>query len=89
MYFPGSKLYTDAIKAGVKLPTNWEAYSYYSKESAPLDTKYVSGEEVRKFRDEAFIKYYDRKEYKDMIFDRYGQIGIDAVNTMLSVKLNR
>lgn len=89
IYFPGSKLYSDAIKAGIKLPTNWEAYSYYSKESLPLNTKHLSGEEVRKFRDEAFIKYYNRPEYKEMILNKYGQDAIDSVNNMLATKLNR
>lgn len=90
MPFPGSKLYTKFVEMNnVNLPKSWEGYSYYSKESSPMNTRYISGEEVRIFRDAAFISYLDRQEYKDVLFNKYGQCAVDEIDNMLSLKINR
>jgi radical SAM superfamily enzyme YgiQ (UPF0313 family) len=87
--FPGSKLYDECIKNGVKLPESWSGYSYYGKDAQPLDTKYVSGKDVLKFRDEAFIKYFDRYEYRTLILDKFGCNAVCEINDMLDVELKR
>jgi radical SAM superfamily enzyme YgiQ (UPF0313 family) len=72
MAYPGSKLYTEAIEKGQKLPPTWLAYSQHAYETFPLNTKHVDNATVLKFRDEAFIKYFSGSKYLNMIKEKFG-----------------
>jgi len=87
--FPGSSLFTEAYNSGVELPPTYSGYSYYSKDSFPNPTDSLTREEILKFRDDAFIKYYNRKEWFDKIRNKFGQETVDIYKDLLKVKLVR
>jgi hypothetical protein len=72
MAYPGSKLYDIALREKWTLPAVWHGYSQHSYETLPLPTKYISAQEVLKFRDEAFHKYYENNKYLMMIENKFG-----------------
>ena len=53
MALPGSFLYKDALEKGIKLPENYEGYSFHSYETLPLPTEKLSAKEIITLRDEA------------------------------------
>ena len=61
----------------------------YSKDSYPNPTDSLTREEILKFRDDAFIKYYNRKEWFDKIRNKFGQETVDIYKDLLKVKLVR
>ena len=87
--FPGSSLFTEAYNSGVELPPTYSGYSYYSKDSFPNPTDSLTREEILKFRDDAFIKYFNRKEWFDKIKQKFGQETVDIYKDLLKVKLVR
>jgi len=89
MAYPGSELYRDSLEKGLKLPDNWHDYSQYSAGTIPLPTKYLSPEEVLRFRDNAFNEYLERPEYLSMIKEKFGQKVVDHIKGMLKHKLYR
>lgn len=89
MAYPGSKLYDEASKKEGSLPESWEGFSQHSYETKPLPTNYLSAREVLKFRDEAFIKYFTHKQYKDYIRNKFGNKVERHIENMLQVTLKR
>ena len=89
MIFPGSPLFTELYSKGFELPPTYSGYSYYSKDSYPNPTDSLTREEILKFRDDAFIKYYNRKEWFDKIRNKFGQETVDIYENLLKVKLVR
>ncbi|HAM38788.1 MAG TPA: B12-binding domain-containing radical SAM protein [Elusimicrobia bacterium] len=89
MAFPGSKLYDIAVSEGWELPKNWDGFSYYSYESLPLRTKYIGSREVLKFRDDAFIKYFENPKYLNMIEKKFGITVKEHVQKMTKTNLKR
>lgn len=72
MAYPGSQLYSIAVKEGWPFPEKWSGYSQHSVDTLPLPTKYLSGSEVLRFRDHAFQVYFDSPKYLDMITRKFG-----------------
>ncbi|MCM8821158.1 MAG: B12-binding domain-containing radical SAM protein, partial [Candidatus Omnitrophica bacterium] len=89
MAYPGSNLYYEAIKKGIKLPYRWDGYAQLSSETLPMPTKYLKGEEVLKFRDEAFVRYFSREEYLNMINKKFGNKVVQHIKQMLENKIER
>jgi len=89
MAYPGSELYNWAIKEKIKLPDDWSGFAQLSEETLPLPTKYLSGEEVLKFRDNAFIEYYSNPEYLEMIKNKFGEKVVQHIKEMLKVRIKR
>jgi radical SAM superfamily enzyme YgiQ (UPF0313 family) len=89
MAYPGSKLYDIAIKNKWQLPEKWSGFSQHSYDCLPLPTKYLTVEEVLKFRDDAFQKYFVNPEYLDMIKQKFGERILNHIKEMSSKKLNR
>ena len=89
MALPGSQLYKDAIDKGVKLPDNYEGYSFHSFETIPLPTKSLTAEEVITLRDEAFTKYHTYKPFLKLIESKFGKIAADNILQMTKIKLKR
>ena len=58
MAYPGSELYDNAVREGLRLPEHWHGYGQYSEENIPLLTKYITAAEVLRFRDNAFKNYF-------------------------------
>jgi len=72
MGWPGSKLYEESVRAGVRLPQNWSGYAQLSEDTLPLPTKYLSAEEVLRFRDNAFVEYFSNPRYLEMMEQKFG-----------------
>jgi len=87
--YPGSKLYQEAIRQGVKLPETWADYSQYSEGFLPLPTKYLSAYDVLDFRDNAFSHYFTRPKYLEAIETKFGKGAVGHIKTMLEHKLKR
>jgi anaerobic magnesium-protoporphyrin IX monomethyl ester cyclase len=89
MQYPGSDLYSRAVRDGSPLPPEWVNYTQLGEDAMAMPTKYVSGEEVLRFRDDAFTRYYSRKEFHDHIRSRLGDAAVDHIKSTLKVKLKR
>jgi radical SAM superfamily enzyme YgiQ (UPF0313 family) len=83
MAYPGSALYDAAIREGRPLPAGWEGYYQYSPLSRPMSTRHVAGAEVLAFRNRAFMEYFERAAYLEMIRERFGERAADDVRAML------
>ena len=85
MPYPGSKLYEQAVK----VPDSWAGYAQLSEDTQPMDTRYLSGDAILKFRDKAFIEYFSRPEYQSMMAQTFGPTVIDKIDEMLKFKVIR
>lgn len=84
---PGAPMYNDFTED--QLPKDWNAYSQYSYEAQPLDTKYISGKEVLKFRDHAFQTYFRSQKYLDLVKNKFGKKCYDHMLIQPKVPLKR
>jgi len=89
MAYPGSELYNESLKKGIKLSDNWLEYSQYGYETVPLPTKYLTSKEVLEFRDKAFKEYFSNPKYIDMIREKFGEKVVEHINTMLTYNIRR
>jgi radical SAM superfamily enzyme YgiQ (UPF0313 family) len=89
MAYPGSPLYTMAVRQGVPLPVRWTGYSQHSRDCQPLPTRYVTARDVLRFRDEAFLKYYTNPRYLEMVQRRFGPETVAHIKDMTSHRLER
>lgn len=89
MALPGSKLYYDAIRNNISLPSSYEGYSFHSYESLPLPTEKLLPEQILKFRDDAFIKYHSDKRFLNRIKEKFGDHALQQIASMLEIKLER
>jgi len=87
--YPDSALYDKMEKEGVDLPKTWDEYAQYSQNFKPLPTKYLSGKEVLKFRDNAFNVVFNDEKYLAMMKEKFGQKVIDDITKMTSCSLKR
>lgn len=87
--YPGSQLYERAVREGTRLPKRWADYSQFSPKFIPLPTKYVSAQEVLRFRDSAFEEYFGRPEYLNMVEGKFGVRAREHIEGMLRVKIRR
>lgn len=87
--YPGSPLYDQAIKEDWELPDTWAGYSPYSYEHLPLPTKYLTSVEVLRFRDEAYVKYYNNEKYQNMIREKFGEEVLEEIKKSLTKRLRR
>jgi anaerobic magnesium-protoporphyrin IX monomethyl ester cyclase len=89
MAYPGSQLYNVAVQNGWPLPERWSGYSQHSYDALPLPTKYLSGREVLRFRDQAFQTYFNGSAYLEMIGRKFGETTVEQVRQMTSHKIER
>ena len=89
MAYPGSPLYTSAIEQGLTLPDSWGGYSQHALDTLPLATKHLSGSEVLRFRDDAFLTYFTSDRYLGMISEKFGAETATHVRDMSSHRLER
>ena len=89
MAYPGSALhaqFTASNPAGLpeNNPCGWLGYAHHAYESLPLPTATLTSAEVLDFRDEAFLRYFGRSEYLNMIGDKFGDAAGKNVIRMLA-----
>ena len=86
---PGSPMYYTAMKNGWKLPETYSGFAFLSYDCSPLPTNHVSGEDVLRFRDEAWQTYFTNPEYLSLVESRFGIEQRRNVEDMASIKLKR
>ena len=89
MAYPGSHLYSLALKEGWPLPEKWSDYSQHAVDTLPLPTKHLSGVEVLCFRDHAFQVYFNNPGYLEMIALKFGVKTAREMKEMVSHRLER
>jgi len=86
---PGSPMHSIAKKEGWALPSSYEGYAFLAYETQPLPTKHVSAQEVLKFRDDAWQKYFTHPPYLDLVEKRFGLTERKNVEDMTKIHLKR
>lgn len=89
MAYPGSPLYGTAKKEGWKLPETYAGYSQHSYYTQPLPTKYLTAQQVLKFRDEAWLKYHTNPAFLNLLKIKFGQQAVDETIKSTKIKLKR
>ncbi|HEX4998465.1 MAG TPA: radical SAM protein, partial [Terriglobia bacterium] len=89
MAYPGSPLYTAAIRENWTLPTAWTGFSQHSYDCTPLPTASLSSRDVLQFRDEAFQEYFSNEVYLDMVNRKFGAATRRHIEDMAGVGLRR
>jgi len=87
--YPGSELHNKMASLGVCLPTSSSQYAQLSPNFKPLPTGTLTGQEVLKFRDEAFVKYHTSTRYLTMMKKKFDKKAISDIMAMTSTPLNR
>lgn len=88
--YPGTPLYEKYVRSNIITePSNWAEYSLYGYDCKPCPTKYLTREEVLRWRDDKYIEYYKRKEYLSMMEKRFGAVTKDHVFAMAQQHLTR
>lgn len=87
--YPGTSLYAELMSKGLQPPTDYTQYAQMAKSFKPLDTKYLNGAEVLRFRDNAFNTYFSNKSYQKMMKKRFGPEVKKEIKSMLDVKVER
>ena len=89
MALPGSQLYKDAIDKKIRLPENYEGYSFHSYDTIPLPTEELPAYKILDFRDKAYIDYHSSIPFQERIRKRFGMKAVNSINDMLKIKLKR
>ncbi len=89
MAYPGSQLYEDALRDGIKLPELWHGYGQYAEEALPMPTKYLSAADVLRFRDNAFKEYFSNPKYIEMVREKFGSKVVGHIEEMLKHEIRR
>lgn len=84
MAYPGSALYGQSKQKSIALPDDpngpgWIGYSQHAYETLPAATDSLTAAQVLAFRDDAWLKYYMRPDYLEMLKTRLGNNAEKAV----------
>ena len=84
MAYPGSALYLQSKQKGIALPDDpggpgWIGYAQHSYEALPTATDSLTAAQVLAFRDDAWLKYYKRPDYFEMLKARLGDNAQKAI----------
>ena len=89
MALPGSQLYKNAIEKGIKLPENYEGYSFHSYNTQPLSTESLSASEILKIRDKKFIEYHSNENFLSKIREKFGSVAVENINKVTKINIKR
>ena len=89
MALPGSALYKQALADRILLPKKYSEFSFHSYDTIPLSTEKLTGYQILKLRDDAFIKYHTNENYLNKIKDKYGEKAYENIKNMCKIKLKR
>jgi anaerobic magnesium-protoporphyrin IX monomethyl ester cyclase len=87
--YPGSQLYEESIRRGIKLPETWAGFSQHAYDCLPLSTNNIPAEEVLRFRDKAFEAYFTSPRYLTMVEGKFGRTARQQIEKMTKTKLKR
>ena len=85
--YKGSRLYDEMRTRGVDLPVTGEEYAQMSPKFKPVPTAKLSGREVLKFRDAAFMEYFTDKAYLAMMQQTFGAEAADEILAMTAINV--
>jgi biotin synthase-like enzyme len=86
---PGSPLYVKAKSEGWRLPDTYQGYGFLSYEATPMATKFVSAEDVVRFRDQAWQTYHTNPAFLNLIAERFGNEARAGIEDLTQIKLKR
>tara|TARA_B100001123_G_C15338212_1_gene1033683 strand:- start:507 stop:2066 length:1560 start_codon:yes stop_codon:yes gene_type:complete len=89
MALPGSYLHKKAVEDNIKLPDNYEGYSFHSYETQPLPTETLKAEEILEYRDKSFKKYHTYQPFLKKIEQKFGKKALDNILDMTKLDLKR
>lgn len=89
MALPGSPLYMIAKENKWDLPQSFEEYAFLSYDCKPMRTKYLSGAEVLKFRDDAWHKYFSHEPFLNLVENKFGMKSKENIIEMSKIRLKR
>lgn len=90
MPYPGTRYHEVAQAKGYPLPGKWGQYGFFAPDALPMKNEYLSPEDILRFRDTAFIEYFNSRKYQDMIKSVFGEKTLVFLREkVLSKKLNR
>ncbi len=89
MALPGSELYQEALEKGLRLPDNWAGYATQSYDFVPFPTEHLTSEQILRFRDDAWQKYYTNPKFKDFIEKKFGIKAREHIERTSQIKLRR
>ena len=89
MAYPGSALYAEAAAKGLPLPAQWHHYSQHSPDTMPLPNDHCTGEDILRFRDQAWNLYFNHPAYLNMVRDKFGEAVVEHIRLMTSIPLAR
>jgi radical SAM superfamily enzyme YgiQ (UPF0313 family) len=86
---PGSPLHVRAQQEGWALPDTYQGYGFLSYETVPLTPKNLTGSEVVRFRDSAWIKYHSNPKFLSLISKTFGESAMNGIKDLSAIKLKR
>lgn len=86
---PGSPIHLEAKFNNWELPDSYEGYAFLSYDCKPLPTRYVSAEDVLRFRDEAWQTFFSNPSYLGMIEHKFGVKERKNIEEMAKIRLKR
>ena len=89
MALPGSQLYKNAATEGMKLPEDYEGYSWHSYNTLPLFNEQLTAAEILKFRDEAYQIFHTSPKFLEKIRQKYGDQAVENIVQNTKIKLKR
>ena len=88
--YPGTPMYSTYVAEGrIKEAENWAEYALYGEECRGVPTKFLTSEQILKWRDEKFLDYHSRSEYLAMIESKFGAKTKEHIQRMVKIPLNR
>jgi anaerobic magnesium-protoporphyrin IX monomethyl ester cyclase len=89
MALPGSPLYKEAVDNKWELPQSFDEFAFLSYDCRPLRTNTLSGEEVLKFRDDAWHKYFSHEPFLNLVENKFGQDSRKNIEELSKIRLKR
>ena len=89
MALPGSQLYKYALLKKIKLPDDYEGYSFHSYNTLPLPTESLTAAQVLSMRDQKFIKYHQNKNFLDKVEKFFGKQARNNITEMTKITIQR
>jgi len=89
MALPGSELYKNALDNNIKLPDNYDGYSFHSYSTQPLPTEKLTAAEILELRDKKFLEYHSNTSFLNKIEKKFGKEARQNIIDMTKVTLKR
>jgi hypothetical protein len=89
MAYPGSPLYTEAVKTGAELPSSWHQFSQHAYDTLPLANAHCTSADILEFRDKAWNAYFTNADYLSMIRCTFGDDVVSHIERMVKIPLAR